>query len=206
MSETQALVEGTCHLPANNRLGTFQMCHHYDFLVCLIGTDLLFSNFLNFYSSLGIDHDPPCSLCSHDLCLFPFSYVSFFTRSHGQEKSLSYYDPFKTSEYYSTDTSPPSFSSISSTTPPPLYSPSMLNNNGPTWRRTPPGQEVWSSRRSRLYLGGLASLQTRHCQDLMGPSIKEVSTAGCMTLSGTLTGLGKVQPPIVVRRVVPTRS
>ena len=22
--------------------------------------------------SLGIDHDPPCSLCSHDLCLFLF--------------------------------------------------------------------------------------------------------------------------------------
>ena len=34
-----------------------------------IGTDLLFSNFLNFYSSLGIDHDPPCS---HDLCLLLF--------------------------------------------------------------------------------------------------------------------------------------
>ena len=33
----------------------------------VFGTDLLFSNFLNFYSSLGIDHDPPCSLCSHDL-------------------------------------------------------------------------------------------------------------------------------------------
>ena len=39
----------------------------------VFGTDLTFSNFLNFYSSLGIDHDPPCFLCSHDLCLFIFS-------------------------------------------------------------------------------------------------------------------------------------
>ena len=31
-----------------------------------------------------------------------------------------------------------------------------------------------------------------------------VSTAGWTMLSGTLTGLGKVRPPIVVRRVVPT--
>ena len=68
----------------------------------------------------------------------PFSHVSLFTRSHGQEKSLSYYDLLLTLEYYSTDTSPPSFSSISSTTPPPLYSPSMSNNNSPTWRRIPP--------------------------------------------------------------------
>ena len=42
------------------------ICHRYDFLVCLNGTDLLFSNFFYYYSSLGIDHDPPCSLCSHD--------------------------------------------------------------------------------------------------------------------------------------------
>ena len=55
------------------------------------GTDLTFSNFLNFYSSLGIDHDPPCSLCSHDLCFL--SYVPF-TRSLDQEKSISYYDLF----------------------------------------------------------------------------------------------------------------
>ena len=67
-------------------------CHHYDFLVC-------FQNRLNFFElfkllfSLGIDHDPPCFLCSHDLCLFP-SYVSLFTRSYGQEKSLLYYDLF----------------------------------------------------------------------------------------------------------------
>ena len=66
------------------------------FWYVFIGTDLTFLNFLNFYFSLGIDYDPPCFLHSHDLCLFPFSYVSFFTRSHGQEKSLSYYDPFMT--------------------------------------------------------------------------------------------------------------
>ena len=36
------------------------------FWYVFIGTDLTFSNFLNFI--FGIDHDPPCSLCSHDLC------------------------------------------------------------------------------------------------------------------------------------------
>ena len=61
------------------------------FWYVFIRTDLSFSNFF-FYFSLGIDHEPPCSLCSHDLCLFPFPYVSFFTRLRGQEKSLSYYD------------------------------------------------------------------------------------------------------------------
>ena len=39
----------------------------------VFGTDLTFSNFLNFIVYLGIDHDPPCSLCSYDLCLFIFS-------------------------------------------------------------------------------------------------------------------------------------
>ena len=55
---------------------------------------LTFFELFKLYSSLGIDHDPPCFLCSHDLCLFLFHYVSSFTRSHGQEKSLSYYDLF----------------------------------------------------------------------------------------------------------------
>ena len=138
--------------------------------------------------------------------IIPFSYVFHFTQSHGQEKSLSYYDLFKTSEFYSTDAPPPSFSSTSSTTPPPLYSLSMSINDSPTWRRIPPGHDMWSNGRSHEYLGGLASLQTRHFQGQMGPSIKEVNMAGWTILSGTLTGLGKVQPPIVVRRVVPTRS
>ena len=57
----------------------------------VFGTDLTFLNFLNFYSSLGIDHDPPCSLCSHDLCSLMFH---SFTRLRGQEKSQSYYDLF----------------------------------------------------------------------------------------------------------------
>ena len=174
------------------------------FWYVFIGTDLNFSNFLYFYLPLGLIANPH-ALYVHMTHVYSFSHVSFFTRSHGQEKSLSYYDLFMTSEIYSTDALPPSFS-VSSTTPPPLYSPSKSNSDGPTWRRIPPGREVWSSGRSRLYLGGLASLQTRHCQGRMGPSIKEVSTAGWTILSGTLTGLGKVQPPIVVRRVVPTRS
>ena len=52
----------------------------------VFGMDLLFFELFKLYSSLGIDHDPPCSY------VYPFSHVSFFTRSHGQEKSLSYYD------------------------------------------------------------------------------------------------------------------
>ena len=67
-------------------------CHRYDFWY-VFGTDLTFSKLFILFS-LGIDHDPLCSLCSHDLCLFHFSHVSFFTRSYGQEKSLSYYDLF----------------------------------------------------------------------------------------------------------------
>ena len=176
------------------------------FRYVFIGTDLIFFELFNFYSSLGIDYDPPCSLCSHDLCLFPFL---MFHSSHDHMAKRSHYRImiFSILEYYSSmDASPPSFSSTSSTTPPPLYSPSMSINDSPTWRRIPPGRDVWSSGRSRLYRGGLSSLQTRHCHGRMGPSIKEVSTAGWTMLSGTLTGLGKVRPPIVVRRVVPTRS
>ena len=120
-----------------------------------------------------------------------------YTAKRSQHRVMIFY---MTSEFYSTDAPPPSFSSsISSTTPPPLYSPSMLINDGPTWRRTPPSLDVWSRGRSLKYVGGLSSLQTRHCQGRMGPSINEVSTAGWTMLSGTLTGLGKVWPPIVVR-------
>ena len=38
--------------------GEARNCHRYDFWYVFIGTDSTFSNFLNFYSSLGIDHDP----------------------------------------------------------------------------------------------------------------------------------------------------
>ena len=94
-----------------------------------------------------------------------------FHSSHDHMAKRSHYHImiFSTSEYY-TDASPPSFSSISSTVPPPLYSLSMSTDDGPTWRRIPPGCEVWLSGRSQLYLGGLASLQTRHCQGRMGLS------------------------------------
>ena len=54
----------------------------------VFGTNLYFLNFLNFYSSLGIDHDPPCSPCSHDLCLFPFF---MFHSSHDHMAKRSHY-------------------------------------------------------------------------------------------------------------------
>ena len=41
-------------------------CHRYDFLVCLLDWTYFFELFKLLFS-LGIDHDPPCSLCSHDL-------------------------------------------------------------------------------------------------------------------------------------------
>ena len=106
-----------------------------------------FWNGLNFFElfkllfSLGIDHDPHVLYVHMTSVYFFSSHVSFFTRSYGQEKSLSYYDLFRLWSIYYMDAPPPSFSSISSTTPPPLYSPSVSNNDGPTWRRIPPGRE-----------------------------------------------------------------
>ena len=140
------------------------------------GLQIFFELF--FILSLGIDHDPHVLYAHMTYVYFLFLMFHSFTRVYGQEKSLSYYDLLSTSEFYSTDAPPPSFPSTSSTTPPPLYSPSMSINDGPTCRRIPPGREVWSSGRSRQYLGGLCSLQTRACHGRMGPSIKEVSTAG----------------------------
>ena len=133
---------GSYRSPRKTKVCVIVMTFWYVF----IRTDL---NFSNFYSSLGIDHDLHV-LYVHMTYVHSFSYVSFFTRSYGQEKSSLYYDPFLTSEFYSMDASLPSFSSSSSTNPPPLYSPSMLNNDGPTWRRIPPGRDMWSSGRSRL--------------------------------------------------------
>ena len=59
-------------------------CHRYDFLV-RIWNGLTFFELFKLLFSLGIDHD------SHVLYVH-MTYVSSFTRSHGQEKSLSYYD------------------------------------------------------------------------------------------------------------------
>ena len=58
------------------------------FRYVFIGTDLIFFELFNFYSSLGIDYDPPCSLCSHDLCLFPFL---MFHSSHDHMAKRSHY-------------------------------------------------------------------------------------------------------------------
>ena len=44
-------------------------CHRYDFLVYL-WNGLNFFELFKLLFSLGIDHDPPYFLCSHDLCLF----------------------------------------------------------------------------------------------------------------------------------------
>ena len=51
--------------------GQRSCCHRYDFLVCL-WNGLNFFKLFKLLFSFGIDHDPPCSLYSHDLCLFLF--------------------------------------------------------------------------------------------------------------------------------------
>ena len=58
----------------------------------MIETDLYFLNFLNF--PFGIDHDPHVLYVHMTYDYSSYSYVSHFTQSHGQEKSLSYYDLF----------------------------------------------------------------------------------------------------------------
>ena len=65
-------------------------CHRYDFWYVFTGTDLIFSNFLNFILHLGLITTPHV----HMTYVYSISHVSHFTRSHGQEKSSSYYDPF----------------------------------------------------------------------------------------------------------------
>ena len=57
------------------------------------GMDLTFLNFLNFVFTWDWSWPPMFSMFTW-LMFIPFSHVSFFTRSHGQEKSLSYYDLF----------------------------------------------------------------------------------------------------------------
>ena len=135
--------------------------------------------------------------------VYSFSYVSFFTRSHGQEKSLSYYDLFNfgVQLFYGRIPTLISFYLLHNSTTPIL--PVYVNQRRPHLEKDPTRTRGMIIRN---YLGGLTSLQTGHCHGQIGPSIKEVRTAGCTTLSGTLTGLGKVRLPIVVRRVVPTRS
>ena len=171
----------------------------------VFGMDLTFWTFLKLYFHLGLITTPHVF---YDHMTYVYSFSTFYSHviTWPREVIIALWSFIWLSEFYSTDAPPPSFSSIPSTNPPPLYSPSMLINDSPIWRRTPPSREVWLSRRSWLYPGGSSSLQTRHCQGWMGPCINEVSTTGWVILSGTLTGLGKVQLPIVVRRVVLTQS
>ena len=125
-------------------------CHCYDFLVCL-RNELVFFELFKLLFSLGIDHNPHVFYI-HITYVYSFSYVSFFTRSHGQEKSLSYYDLFDFRVlFYGCILTLVSFYFLHNPTPPPLYSPSMSINDGPTWRRIPPGLDIWLSGRSWLY-------------------------------------------------------
>ena len=106
----------------------------------VFGTDLSFSNFLNFY--LGLIMTPHVLYVHMTYVYSPFLMFHFSHEYTAKRSCYCIMIFFMTSEYYSTDASSPSFSSISSTTPPPLYSPSTSINDGPTWRRIPPGREV----------------------------------------------------------------
>ena len=111
-------------------------CHRYDFLVCLLERTYFFSNFFHFL--LGLITTPHV-LYVH--MTYVNSFFIMFLSSHDHMAKRSHHRImifYMTSEFYSMDASPPSFSSLSST-PPPLYSPSTLISEGPTWRRTPPG-------------------------------------------------------------------
>ena len=66
------------------------VCHRYDFLVRLYWNGLTFFK-LFFIILLGLITTPHV-LYVHMTYVYSLSYVSSFTRSHGQEKSLSYYD------------------------------------------------------------------------------------------------------------------
>ena len=62
----------------------------------VIGTDLtsLFSNFFKLLFSLGIDHDPPCSLCSHDpyfILLFMFHSSHDYTAKRSRHHIMIFY-------------------------------------------------------------------------------------------------------------------
>ena len=120
-------------------------CHRYDFLVRLLEWTYFFELF-KLYLHLGLITTPHVFYVH---MTYVYSFLMFHP-SHDHMAKRSHYRImiFSTSEYYSTDALPLSFSSISSTTPPPLYSPSMSINDGPTWRRIPPGQAVWSKGRS----------------------------------------------------------
>ena len=54
---------------------------------------LTFFKLFELHFLFGIDHDPHVHYVH-------MTYVSFVKRLNGQEKSLSYYDLFTTSEYY----------------------------------------------------------------------------------------------------------
>ena len=65
-------------------------CHRYDFLVRL-WNGLNFFELFKLYFHLGLITTPHV-LYVHMTYVYSFFHVSFFTRSHGQEKSLSYCD------------------------------------------------------------------------------------------------------------------
>ena len=110
-------------------LGVIVMTFWYIF-----GTDLTFFKLFKPYFHLGLITTPHV-LYVHMTYVYSFL---IFHSSHNHMAKRSHYRImiFSTLEYYSMDAFPPSFSSISSTIPPPLYSPLMSVNDGPTWRRT----------------------------------------------------------------------
>ena len=75
---------------AHGPWGIYTICHRYDFLVRLLERTYFFFELFKLYFHLGLITTPHV----HMTYVYSFYHVSFFTRSHGQEKSLSYYDLF----------------------------------------------------------------------------------------------------------------
>ena len=64
------------------------LCHRYDFLVCFIGTDLTFSNFLNFILHLGLITTPHVL---HVHMTYVYSLFFMFLSSHDHMAKRSHY-------------------------------------------------------------------------------------------------------------------
>ena len=78
--------------PFPEGIAVSDMCHRYDFLVHLWNR-LNFFELFKLYFLLGLIMTPHV-FHDHMIYVYSFFHVSFFTRSHGQEKSSSYYDLF----------------------------------------------------------------------------------------------------------------
>ena len=114
---THLFCPSVSHSPLQNSYMSLFLSFGNDF-----GLNLYFLNFLNFYflpRLITTPHD----LYIHITYIYSFLYI-FLSHDHIAKRSHYHIMIFLTLEFYSMDAPPPSFS-FSSSTPPPLYSPSI---------------------------------------------------------------------------------